>query len=43
MNKELLDELKYRKKAYRGWEQEQVAWEECREIVKPRSRGKIRM
>lgn len=33
MNKELLDELKCKKKAYRGWEQEQVAWEEYREIV----------
>ena len=33
MNKELLDKLKHRKEACRGWKQGQVAWEECREIV----------
>jgi len=33
MNKELLDELKHIKQAYRGWKQGQVAWEEYREIV----------
>ncbi|KFZ63181.1 hypothetical protein N338_13267, partial [Podiceps cristatus] len=33
MNKELLDELKQKKEAYRGWKQGQVAWEEYREIV----------
>ncbi|KFW07543.1 hypothetical protein N327_05512, partial [Fulmarus glacialis] len=34
MNKELLDTLKHRKEAYRGWKQGQVAWEEYREIVR---------
>ncbi|KFV12289.1 hypothetical protein N340_06444, partial [Tauraco erythrolophus] len=34
MNKELLDQLGHKKKAYRGWKQEQVAWEEYREIVR---------
>ncbi|KFV20004.1 hypothetical protein N340_00444, partial [Tauraco erythrolophus] len=33
MNKELLDQLGHKKKAYRGWKQGQVAWEENREIV----------
>lgn len=33
MNKEFLDELRCKKKAYRRWEQEQVLWEEYREIV----------
>ncbi|KFV01109.1 hypothetical protein N340_07767, partial [Tauraco erythrolophus] len=33
MNKELLDQLKHKKEAYRGWKQGQVAWEEYREIV----------
>ena len=33
MDKELLDKLKHRKEAYRGWKQGQVAWEEYREIV----------
>ncbi|KFW09032.1 hypothetical protein N327_00801, partial [Fulmarus glacialis] len=33
MNKELLDKLKHKNKAYRGWTQGQVAWEEYREIV----------
>ncbi|GAB0189782.1 mitochondrial enolase superfamily member 1 [Grus japonensis] len=33
MNKELLDKLKHKKEAYRGWKQGQVAWEEYREIV----------
>ncbi|GAB0188477.1 hypothetical protein GRJ2_001313000 [Grus japonensis] len=34
MNKELLDKLKHKKEAYRGWKQGQVAWEECRETVR---------
>ncbi|GAB0177396.1 mitochondrial enolase superfamily member 1 [Grus japonensis] len=34
MNKELLDKLKHKKEAYRGWKQGQVAWEEYREIVR---------
>ncbi|GAB0183519.1 mitochondrial enolase superfamily member 1 [Grus japonensis] len=33
MNKELLDKLNHKKKAYRGWKQVQVAWEEYRGIV----------
>jgi len=33
MNKKLLDKLKHKKEAYRGWKQGQVAWEEYREIV----------
>ncbi|GAB0181783.1 mitochondrial enolase superfamily member 1 [Grus japonensis] len=33
MNKLLLDNLKHKKEAYRGWKQGQVAWEEYREIV----------
>ncbi|GAB0187326.1 hypothetical protein GRJ2_001197900 [Grus japonensis] len=34
MNKEVLDKLKHKKEAYRGWKQGQVAWEEYREIVR---------
>ncbi|KFV19528.1 hypothetical protein N340_02998, partial [Tauraco erythrolophus] len=34
MNKELLDQLGHKKKAYRGWKQGQVAWEEHRAIVR---------
>ncbi|GAB0189727.1 hypothetical protein GRJ2_001438000 [Grus japonensis] len=34
MNKELLDKLKHKKEACRGWKQGQVAWEEYREIVR---------
>ncbi|GAB0178229.1 mitochondrial enolase superfamily member 1 [Grus japonensis] len=34
MKKELLDKLKHKKEAYRGWKQGQVAWEEYREIVR---------
>ncbi|KFV20591.1 hypothetical protein N340_07832, partial [Tauraco erythrolophus] len=34
MNKELLDQLRHKKKAYRGWKQGQVAWEEYRAIVR---------
>ncbi|KFV18986.1 hypothetical protein N340_02246, partial [Tauraco erythrolophus] len=34
MNEELLDQLGHKKKAYRGWKQGQVAWEEYREIVR---------
>ncbi|KFV00164.1 hypothetical protein N340_13736, partial [Tauraco erythrolophus] len=34
MNKKLLDQLKHKKEAYRGWKQGQVAWEEYREIVR---------
>ncbi|KFU99773.1 hypothetical protein N340_10986, partial [Tauraco erythrolophus] len=33
MNKELLDQLKHKKEAYRGWKQGQVAWEEYKGIV----------
>ncbi|GAB0203667.1 hypothetical protein GRJ2_002832300 [Grus japonensis] len=33
MNKELLDKLKHKKEAYRGWKQGQVAWEKYRETV----------
>ncbi|RMC06381.1 hypothetical protein DUI87_15814 [Hirundo rustica rustica] len=33
MNKELLDKLKHRNKAFRGWQQGQLAWEEYREIL----------
>ncbi|KGL88902.1 hypothetical protein N301_16250, partial [Charadrius vociferus] len=33
MNRELLEKLKLRKEAYRGWKPGQVAWEEYREIV----------
>ena len=31
MNKELLAKLKHKKKAYRGWNQGQVTWEEYRD------------
>ncbi|KFV05198.1 hypothetical protein N340_02153, partial [Tauraco erythrolophus] len=34
MNKELLDQLKSKKLAYRGWKQGQVTWAEYREIVR---------
>ncbi|KAK4812684.1 hypothetical protein QYF61_012194 [Mycteria americana] len=34
MNKELLEKLKHKKEAYRGWKQGQGAWEEYREIVR---------
>ncbi|GAB0206762.1 mitochondrial enolase superfamily member 1 [Grus japonensis] len=34
MNKELLDKVKQKKEAYRGWKQVQVAWEEYRETVR---------
>ncbi|GAB0180593.1 hypothetical protein GRJ2_000524600 [Grus japonensis] len=34
MNKELLNKLKQKKEAYRGWQQGQVAWEEYRETVR---------
>ncbi|GAB0203630.1 mitochondrial enolase superfamily member 1 [Grus japonensis] len=34
MNKEVLDKLKHNKKAYRGWKQGQVAWEEYRETLR---------
>ncbi|GAB0199210.1 hypothetical protein GRJ2_002386400 [Grus japonensis] len=33
MNKELLDKLKHKKEAYRGWKQGQVAWEKYRETI----------
>ncbi|RMC04392.1 hypothetical protein DUI87_19213 [Hirundo rustica rustica] len=33
MNKEVLDKLKQKKEAHRGYKQGQVAWEEYREIV----------
>jgi len=29
----LLDKVKHKKEAYRGWKQGQVAWEEYRQIV----------
>ncbi|KFU99993.1 hypothetical protein N340_08025, partial [Tauraco erythrolophus] len=34
INKELLDQLGHKKKAYREWKQGQVAWEEYRAIVR---------
>ncbi|KFV09627.1 hypothetical protein N340_04878, partial [Tauraco erythrolophus] len=34
MNKELLDQLGHKKKAYRRWKQGQVTWEEHRAIVR---------
>ncbi|GAB0193583.1 mitochondrial enolase superfamily member 1 [Grus japonensis] len=34
MNTELLDKLKHKKEAYRGWKQGQVAWEQYRETVR---------
>jgi len=34
MNNELLDKLKHKKEAYRGWKQGQVAWEKYRETVR---------
>ncbi|KFV13722.1 hypothetical protein N340_01198, partial [Tauraco erythrolophus] len=34
MNKEILDQRRDKKKAYRGWKQGQVAWEEYKEIVR---------
>ncbi|GAB0209274.1 mitochondrial enolase superfamily member 1 [Grus japonensis] len=34
MNKELLDKVKHKKEACRGWKQGQVAWEEYRETVR---------
>ena len=34
MNKLLLDKVKHKKEAYRGWKQGQVAWEEYREIAR---------
>ncbi|GAB0179488.1 hypothetical protein GRJ2_000414100 [Grus japonensis] len=34
MNKELLGKVKQKKEAYRGWKQEQIAWEEYRETVR---------
>jgi len=34
MNNELLEKLKHKKEACRGWKQEQVAWEEYRTIVR---------
>lgn len=33
MSKELLEKLKHRKKAYRGWKPGQVAWKEYGEVV----------
>ncbi|PKU39566.1 hypothetical protein llap_10121 [Limosa lapponica baueri] len=41
MNKDLLDKLKTKKKAYRGWKQGQVDWEEYRETVQV-ARNQIR-
>jgi len=33
MNKELWDKIIFKKEAYRGWKQGQVAWEEYRDSV----------
>ena len=33
MNKDLLDKIKHKKEAGRGWKKGQVAWEEYRKIV----------
>ena len=33
MKKFLLENVKHKNEAYRGWKQGQVAWEEYREIV----------
>jgi len=41
MNKEILDKVKHKKEAYRGWKQGQVAWEENREIVQA-ARAQVR-
>ncbi|PKU45794.1 hypothetical protein llap_3880 [Limosa lapponica baueri] len=41
MNKELLDNLKQKKEAYRRWKQGQVAWKEYREIVRA-ARGHVK-
>ncbi|GAB0204697.1 mitochondrial enolase superfamily member 1 [Grus japonensis] len=41
MNKLLLGKVKHKKEAYRGWKQEQVAWEEYRETV-PAAREQVR-
>ncbi|KFV20373.1 hypothetical protein N340_06018, partial [Tauraco erythrolophus] len=41
MNKELLDKLGLKKRAYRGWKQGQVAWEEYKEILQA-TRGPVR-
>ena len=40
MNKELLAKLKHKMEAYRGWNQGEVAWEECRGIVRA-ARGQV--
>ncbi|GAB0180284.1 hypothetical protein GRJ2_000493700 [Grus japonensis] len=34
MNKELLDKLRHKQEAYRGWKRGQVAWEEYRVVVR---------
>lgn len=34
VNKELLDKLKHKTKAYRGWKQGQVAWEKSEKFSK---------
>ncbi|KFV17941.1 hypothetical protein N340_02406, partial [Tauraco erythrolophus] len=41
MNKELLDQLGHKMKAYRGWKQGRVAWEEYKAIVQA-SRDQVR-
>ena len=41
MNKELLDKLRHKKEAYRGWKQGPVTWEEYRNIFQA-SRDKVR-
>jgi len=35
MSKELLDKIKHKKEAYRGWKQGQAAWEEYTLIEQP--------
>lgn len=41
MNKMLLAKLRHRKETCRQWKQQQVAWEECREIIQA-TRDQIR-
>lgn len=41
MNNELLDKFSHKKKAYRGWKQGQVGWEEYRRIIQA-ARNQVR-
>lgn len=44
MNKELLDKLKHKREAYRGWKQRHIAWEEYRLSEQPGIRlGKLKL